>query len=342
MKKLLLGFLAIATMASCVKEQTVVTPDQKAISFGNFVQHTKAAIDPSFNNDDNKVTSFYVWGFMDKNTGVVFNEELVEWDETKAAWTYTNLAYWAPNKSYKFAAIAPAKNDKIQVTLADNNKYMSAEGVLGTVAFENENGTVDLLYAEDGVDTPTTIPTDPEKVHFTFQHLLSKVKFTFTNGLSENEHTTMAITDVKMVVPAKGTVDLAVKKPFVWNVSENETITLEFGKAVDKADDTNTQLAFNGVAEVENERLTIPLATTTSVISSYEVSFNVTIYQGTEEAVTIQKTSTIVGSTLVAGKCYNFKATLNAENLGLKQIDFEVDVEEWDHNHAEHDIEFLN
>ena len=119
-----------------------------------------------------------------------------------------------------------------------------------------------------------------DAVNMQFKHLLSKVKFTFTNGLSENEHTTMAITDVKMIVPAKGTVDLAVKNPFVWNVSENETITLEFGKAVDKADDTNTQLAFNGVAEVENERLTIPLATTTSVISSYEVSFNVTIYQG--------------------------------------------------------------
>lgn len=326
MKKLLLGFVAIAAMVSCVNEQTVVAPAQKAISFGNFVQNTKAA-DPSFNNTDKQVTSFYAWGFMTAPTGVVFNQELVSYNETEAAWKYTNLAYWAPNKSYKFAALAPTGNDKIQVTLADNNKYMSADGVLGTVAFENVDGTVDVLYAEDGVDTPATIPTDPEKVELTFQHLLSKVKFTFTNGLA-NEHSTMAISDVKMVVPAKGTVDLAVK-PYVWNVTENTTTTLEFGQAIDKADATNTKLAIAGVGEVENERLTIPLATTQSVISSYVVTFNVTLYNGTEEAQVIPMTSTITGTTLEAGKCYNFTATLTADKLGLEQIMFDVIVEDW-------------
>ena len=326
MKKLLLGFVAIAAMVSCVNEQTVVAPAQKAISFGNFVQNTKAA-DPSFNNTDKKVTSFYAWGFMTAPTGVVFNKELVSYNETEATWKYTNLAYWAPNKSYKFAALAPTGNDKIQVTLANDNKYMSAEGVLGTVAFENVDGTVDVLYAEDGVDTPATIPSDPEKVELTFQHLLSKIKFTFTNGLA-NEHSTMTVSDVKMVVPAKGTVDLAVK-PYVWNITENSTTTLDFGTAIDKADATNSKLAIAGVGEVEHERLTIPLATTQSVISSYVVTFNVTLYNGTEEAQVIPMTSTITGTTLEAGKCYNFTATLTADKLGLEQIMFDVIVEDW-------------
>ena len=324
MKRLLFGFVALAAMASCVKEQTVVTPEQKVISFSNFIQN-RAAIDPSFNNDNNKVTEFSVWGFMTSPTGVVFNNEHVWYDATEAAWKYNNLAYWAPNKSYKFAALAPVGNDKIGVTLANGN-YMSAEGVLGTVSFENVDGTVDVLYAEDSVDTPNTIPDEPEKVELTFQHLLSKVKFTFTNGLS-NEHSSMTVSNVKMVVPAKGTVDLAVK-PYVWNVSENNTITLDFGKAID-AVDADDQLAIAGVGEVEYERLTIPLATTTSVISSYTVTFDVTLYNGTEEAQVVPMTSVITGTTLEAGKSYNFTATLTADKLGLKEIEFNVVVENW-------------
>ena len=325
MKKLLLGIFTIAAMVSCVKDQTVATLEQKAITFGNFVQHTKGAIDPSYNNGDNKLEAFYVWGFHTAPSGVVFDKELVSYDAAAAAWTYTNLAYWAPEKEYKFAALAPVNNDKIQVTLANGN-YLSAEGVLGTVAFENVDGKVDLLYAEDGVITPTTIPTDPEKVDFTFQHLLSKVKFTFTNGLS-NQHSSMAISNVKMVVPAKGTVDLAVK-PYIWNVTENETVTLDFGKVIDKADD-DALLAITGVGEIENELLTIPLATTQSVISTYTVDFDVTIYNGDQVANTIHKTVTITGTTLEAGKCYNFTAILNAENLDLQPIDFTVTVEDW-------------
>jgi hypothetical protein len=40
-------------------------------------------------------------------------------------------------------------------------------------------------------------------------------------------------------------------------------------------------------------------------------------------------TSTIVGTTLEAGKCYNFTATLDANKLGLKAIDFDVVVKDW-------------
>ena len=325
MKKLLLGIFTIAAMTSCVKEQTVATPELKPIAFDNFVQHTKAAIDPSYNNGDNKLDAFYVWGFHTAPSGVVFDKELVSYDATADAWTYSNIAYWAPEKTYKFAALAPVNNDKIQVTMA-NGDYLSAEGVLGTVAFENVDGKVDLLYAEDEVITPTTIPSDPEKVALTFQHLLSKVKFTFTNGLP-SVHNTMAISNVKMVVPAKGTVDLAIK-PFVWNVTESETITLEFGKILDKADD-DTLLASAGVGEIENELLTIPLATTQSVISTYTVEFDVTIYNGDQVANTIHKTATITGTTFEAGKCYNISAVLNADNLDLKPIEFTVTVEDW-------------
>ena len=324
MKKLLLGVFTIAAMASCVKEHTVAALEQKAISFDNFVQHTKA-IDPSFNNGDNKITAFYVWGFMTAPTGVVFDKELVSYDAAAAGWTYTNLQYWAPSKSYKFAALAPVNNDKIQVTLA-NGDYMSAEGVLGTVAFENVDGTVDLVYAEDGVDTPTTIPADPEKVHLTFQHLLSKIKFTFTNGLP-SANNTVVVENVKLVVPAKGSSDLAVK-PYVWTTETtagSATTVLEFGNVLDANGEAHLAPAVAGV--IENERLTIPFATSYSELE-HVVSFDVTIYAGDQVAQTITKTAVLTAD-FKAGKCYNITATLNAENLGLKPIDFTVTVEDW-------------
>lgn len=319
MKKLLLGIFAVAAMASCAKEQTIATVKQEAIAFSNFVQHTKV-VDPSFNNDTNPLQAFYVWGFVNAPSGVIFDQELVEYDATTAAWTYQNLAYWAPGKTYHFAALAPVNNNKIGVTLANGN-LMSADGVLGTVTFENVDGTVDVLYAEDDVTTPTTIPDNPEEVELTFNHLLSKIKFTFTNGLV-NENSSMVVSNVKMVVPANGTVDLAVK-PFVWTLTGTETTELVFGKAVDANGSEN--LAPAGVGVIENERLTIPTAATESLT----ITFDVTIYNGDQVAQTIPMTSVLTGKTLEAGKSYNLTANLTADKLGLKKIDFTVLVNDW-------------
>ena len=329
MKKLLLSLMAVAAMASCVKEQTLQTPEKMAISFSEFVNNsnTKAAIDPTFNNGNTPLNAFYVWGFMTSNTGVVFDKELVSRADAQSAWTYQNLAYWAPGRSYKFAALAPVNNDKIEVTLAaGDGKYLAADGSLGKVKFTNVDGTVDVLYAEDEVVTPSPLAADPEKVELTFAHLLSKIKFTFTNGLV-SENNKIVVSDVKMIVPAVGTVDLTVS-PYSW-VVEGQTVALDFGKAIDKTDATNDKLAVTGKGEVEYERLTIPIATTSSIISSYEVSFNVTIYNGDQVAQTIPMTSTINGTSFLPGKCYNLTATLTAENLGLQVIEFTATVEDW-------------
>lgn len=339
MKKILLCFVAVAALASCVKEQTIQTPEKMAISFSQFVNNSnsKAAIDPTFNNTVTPLNEFYVWGFMTSNTGVVFDKELVSRVDAQSPWTYTNLAYWAPGRTYKFAAVAPVASvdGDIKITLADNNKYMSQTGVLGTISFTNKTGDVDVLYAKDEVVTPDPLAADPEKVELTFAHLLSKIKFTFTNRFV-NENITLAVSDVKMVVPAEGDIDLSVM-PYAW-VVKNSTTVLDFGKAINKVTAVE-KLGIDEAGEVEHERLTIPIATTQSIISSYAVSFNVTIYNGTEVAQVVPMTSTIVGTSFVPGKCYNLTADLNATNLGLKVIEFTATVEDWVNGG---DLGFLN
>lgn len=328
MKKILLGILAIAAMTSCMKEQVLSQQAPATIKFANsFVEGvSRAAVDPSTTTQS--ITAFDVWGFMDKNTGVVFNAERVSRADENSEWAYTNIAYWAPSHHYYFAALSPVDNDKIKLTLADNGNYMTTAG-LGTVAFENVDGTCDLLYAEADVITEAKIEAKPAPVKLQFAHLLSKVKFTFTNGFS-SEFNTLEVKNIKMVAPAVGTIDLT-QDTFLWNVQEGaKTVELLFGDMTDA--NGASQIAVTKKGECANERLTIPVATTANLESVYDVYFDVVLYQGTEIAYEGTKKTTVKGTTLEAGKKYNFTATLNHKNVGdnaLYPIEFEVEVDEW-------------
>ena len=335
MKKLLLGIFTIAAMASCMKEQTVNAPAGTAISFDNFVQYTKA--DPSFNNSTNKLTSFYVWGFMyDLNAtaepaNVVFDKQLVEWSDAEGKYTYSPIQYWFTEKNYKFAALAPVElldNGQAQLTLANSN-YMSADGVLGTVAFTNINGDKDLVYAQATTNTDATIP-DGLKAHLQFHHLLSKVKFTFVNKLPESNYS-LSISDVKLVVPANGVTNLA-DVPFAWtaNTEANAATTvLEFGDVVDTYDNDEKLASAGGVGVVENERLTIPFAVPNSQLE-HKVTFTITLHSSTNTVTqTYDKEAVLTLGDLKAGKCYNYTAEIKEADLGLKPIEFTVEVDEW-------------
>ena len=338
MKKLFLGVVAIAAMIGCAKEQIVKSQAPAAISFenafvqGNSSKPVRAAVDPSFTTDaENAIDAFDVWGFMGENTGVVFEAERVT-KNTEGKWVYANLAYWAPSKHYYFAALAPVDHSNVVVKLADNEKYMKAEG-LGTVEFTNLDGTDDLVYAEADVLTEPTIAAQPAPVKLTFKHLLSKVKFTFKNGFS-NPNNYLEVKNIEMVVPNFGTIDLT-QKPFAWVVKEGEkTVALKFGDITGEAGNTKIAVVANEAkgGECADERLTIPVATTPTLKAVYEITFDVVLYQGTEVAYEGKKKTVIEGVTLEPGKAYNFTATLNHKNVGgeeLYPIEFTVEVDKW-------------
>lgn len=341
MKKLLLGIFTIAAMASCVKEQTVNAPAGTAISFDNFVQYTKA--DPSFNNNTNKLTSFYVWGFMyDLNAtaepaNVVFDKQLVEWSDTEGKYTYSPIQYWFTEKNYKFAALAPVElldNGQAQLTLANGN-YMSADGVLGTVAFTNIAGDKDLVYGQGTTPTEATIP-DGKTAHLQFHHLLSKVKFTFVNKLPQSNYS-LSISDVKLVVPANGVTNLADVPTdgtalFAWTAdtaANAATTVLEFGDVVDTYDNDEKLASAGGVGVVENERLTIPFTVPGSQLE-HKVTFTITLHSSNNNVTqTYEKEAVLTLGDLKAGKCYNYTAEIKEADLGLKPIEFTVEVDEW-------------
>lgn len=318
MKKLFVGVLAIASMVACMNEETVRVQDPAAIGFeANWVEKaTRAdvAVDPSTTTAT--LEGFNVWGFMDSVDGKVFEAEDVT--GSQGNFTYNNIAYWLPGHTYYFAALAPM--DSANVTV--DTTYANELG-LGVVNFKNINGTEDLLYAANVEEAPAL--GESKTVKFTFSHLLSKVKFTFTNGFS-NENMSIDVKNVRIVnAPAQANVVLNNKwwEANPWTDYLGTTV-LAFGDACDKTGMGKTQVA-------ANERLTIPASSE----FEYKVEFEVALYMGDVEAYKGTKTSYVKGVALEMGKAYNFSATLNAENfteegVELKPIEFDVvEVKDW-------------
>lgn len=321
MKKVLLSVLAAATLVACNNEEILDSQAPGAIAFsGAYVDNvTRAAVDPSTTTAS--IDAFDVWGFIDETTGVVFNDE----DVTKsgAAWGYVNTQYWLPGRNYYFAAIAPMNSANIEHNTANSNEY-----VLGTLGFTNVDGSEDFLYAAATVTTPEDINASLDPVKFAFNHMLSKVKFSFINGFSNN-NTTIEITDINITnAPAKGTINVAQQDWWSTNqwVLGNETVNLAFGDCeVDR-------IAMGEKKESQKERLTIP-----ADAREYVITFKVQLYFGEVAAFAepLQHQTVLNGVAFQIGKAYNLVAELNntnvdPENGELFPIEFAVEeVKDW-------------
>lgn len=321
MKKFFVSVLAIASLAACSKDELVEQQSPAAISFEQaFVDNaTRAAADPSTTSEN--ITAFDVWGFMDQGEGLVFDAQRVTGSKSEG-WSYSPLQYWLPDHNYYFAAISPVDHSNVVVTKASGEALKYG---LGVVEFTNIDGTDDLLYAATSVDTHgKTINSSYDKVGLTFNHLLSKVKFSFTNGFAASNYY-VTVENIKMTVPEKASINLAQEDWWSTNKWENYegTTTLEFGNM------ETAKIAINETTECQNERLTIPAGAD----QEYVVTFDVTLYVGEVVAYTNTLTTKISGAALEIGKAYNFHATLNHTNVTgteLQPIVFEViDVKEW-------------
>ena len=309
--KILLAFAALALVA-CTQEEVVDTP-QTAITFSNaFIENstnvTKAA-DPSIT--ESSLGGFAVWGYRDNTSNVVFEGEIVTPVSGTDKWTYSGTQYWIPYSKYYFAALAPINNKNWSLDLTGANTYP------GTVTFANAEGTEDLLYSAVAVDTPTLndlLTSGMSPVEFTFDHLLSKLKFTFVNGLDE-DYISLVVKNITMKVPAKATIDLAVEKWWnnaAWTLVGTNGTTLDFGSA--------TEIAQGAQASSQNQRLTIPA----SASQVYEIAFTVEVKMDGKVVMEIPKTATLTGKAFQMGRSYNIKSTITVENLGLKPIEFDV------------------
>lgn len=321
MKKIfLIGLTAAAMMASCSNDETVEMAQQKAISFSNaFVNNgTRSIVDPSFTTEN--LTDFAVYGFTQK--GQIFNGEKVSKGGTASTgWSYDNVQYWVPGNTYTFGAIAPHR----AANVSDVKLPEGATKVEMKVAFTNTDADqVDLLHAAPTQIAGTAVtPTYTEPVSMTFNHQLSKVKFSFENAVGAGYN--VKVSNVKITDAYKeGTLTVAATGN-TWGGQTNKTLELNFGNVV--ADSSSTEASFIANAatlESHNEKLMIPMGSS----AIYTVTFTAELYKGNVLLGIYPHTVEIKNVEFKLGYCYNFKASLTHENITgpdkLNEIKFNV------------------
>lgn len=333
MKKIfLIGLTAAAMMASCSNDETVEMVQQKAISFSNaFVNNgTRSVMDPSFTTD--KLTDFAVYGFTQK--GQIFNGEKVS--KGGNAWSYDNVQYWVPGNTYTFGAIAPysVAANVSKVALPENATKVEME-----VAFTNTDAKqVDLLHAAPSQITGVTA-TYTTPVSMTFNHQLSKVKFSFANAVGAGYN--VKVSNVKITDAFKeGTLTVAAAGN-TWDKQTDKTLELNFGNVVADGATADEAAVIANAATLEsyNEKLMIPMGNT----AKYTVTFTAELFKDNVPLGIYNHRVEIKNVEFKLGYCYNFKASLTDKNITgqdeLNPIVFDVKkVEDWNQAESNKDL----
>lgn len=335
MKKIfLIGLTAAAMMASCSNDETVEMAQQKAISFSNaFVNNgTRSIVDPSFTTTS--LNDFAVYGFTQQ--GQIFNGEKVsKGGAASTGWSYDNVQYWVPGNTYTFGAIAPysVAGNVSNVTLPTG-----ATKVEMKVAFTNTDADqVDLLHAAPAQITGVTASyTAP--VSMTFNHQLSKVKFSFQNSVGEGYN--VKVSNVKITDAFKeGTLTVAAAGN-TWGNQTDKTLELNFGNVVANASSTEASAIANAATlESYNEKLMIPMGNT----AIYTVTFTAELFKDNVPLGTYNHRVEIKNVEFKLGYCYDFKASLTHKNITaedeLNPIEFAVTkVEDWNKADVDKDL----
>lgn len=315
MKKILFAVLALAGLAACSTDEVVSRPQGAAIGFDSFVDHTtRAAEDLTFAN----LADFGVYGTVAKGTdkALIFTNTTV----TKAdgVFTYSPVQYWVADATYTFTAFAPATAAKW--AYAPANVKDAYNGVL---SFNNASakGEQDLLFAS-AERTIGTITSTPDKVGFTFGHLLSKVAFNYKNNFTDG-NITLNVYDVQVTnAAAEGTIEVANGVTGNWTATGNYLRT--FG--LNYADATN--LLTNGGGTITTEHFYFIPAQ-----REYNVKFKVDVIQAGVRLQTYQHNVT-ANINFEKGKSYSINAVLTPDNVNpaeqLYPIEFTVvKVEDW-------------
>lgn len=192
MKKILLTLSAAAlVLASCAKIETVKVDENRAIEFSSFVGNNTKAVEATTTTNLEK---FYVFGNYGTGTWTpIFTN--VEVTKQSEQWIPTLTAYWEAEQTYSFGAYSDgnAQIASNYVSFIPNDKKLTFT--------DYQVGTSDLIASIPANITSRPTGEDNDPVSLSFQHLLSRVKFTFNN--TDAHDYTMAINDIKVAGAVK-------------------------------------------------------------------------------------------------------------------------------------------
>lgn len=304
MKKIFTIALAVAALAACNKSEVIETPQGSAISFENvFVDNATKAADLTADN----IQNFGVYGTVSKGgqTGLIFENEEVFKSGTR--FTYSPAQYWVPAAAYTFSAIAP---------YADAQWEYDPE--TAKIEFDNEAAAAnqDLLFAYAERETGASISAAPTPVGFTFNHQLSRVRFSFTNGFGEGSNIRLVVKDITITnAHKKGTLAVTVdangNATTAWEALADNTVadnvfSKMFNYEAPLTLDADT--IEGGVVSASTEHFYLIPSN-----AAYNVTFKIDIYQAGVLLDTYNRTATLQHDMQI-GYSYDLKATLTTNN----------------------------
>ncbi len=303
MKKSFLMFgVAAMALASCTQNEVVEYAENRAIQFDTFVNNnTRAVTELKAEN----LTKFNVFAYHGANT-VDYNNVLVT-GSNSSGWTPAANAYWQAGNAYEFAAYSN-QNEAItsEPGVSFANKTLTFTGY--------EVAGKDLVAAQTSVALQTDV-NSYTAVNLTFYHMLSQIKFTFTN--SDADDYTLKISKIKI------TAGKTAKGEFKMN--EGGT------PAISWTDASNGEYTITDIADIANgpsestasESLLILPQSTTGLKVTFTARLtdagNNVIATGNFEAPL--KISEDGGDAWKPGYRYNYIAELNGSDVPVNPVD---------------------
>lgn len=322
MKKIFIAIVALAAATACSNDE-LVSVNQEAIAFDNaFINNSvRSVADPSLTAST--LNDFAVFGFVEgavlfdgvRVAKVGSDNAIANDDLTKTAWKYEGTQYWIAGANYDFYAVAPF-NGGWSVKTGTTPSNAGA-----TLSFTTTDGNQDLLYAP--IVTREGANNDYSAVAFTFQHILSKVKFSFKNGYNASA-ATIKVKNIEITNPYK-TGEVALADAASWsNQAVEENFTLNFGMATDAEgtadkEDVEVAYAYGKTYESQNERLLIPGN------KEWTISFVVELLVSGQKIDEYEHTA---------------KATIDFQPGHSYDINAEITASNIDPDHAQEPIEF--
>ena len=330
MKKLFILAAAIVAFASCSKNEPQAIVETREICFATTALETRA-------NDVTPVTTktlkeFAVWGYiMADNTAPADVQDIFTATEVRTTDGTTtessifeaagaDVKYWAASTDYMFSAMSPI-SEKAKYNYSFNTTNSAFEQKITGFEIKADETTPDLIVAR-----PASAEVEANKythaaVGLIFDHMLSRVKFTFTNKFAD-DNVTIEISNVTLNdVLAKGDATITSTGVATWTPNGDGTIDAVYG--------TENEIVANAAQNEVKEtvyRYIIPQTAT------YTVSFDLVVKADGQTVLTKSyKDVSLANTAFVNGKGYVFNANISGDLLEeeLHPIQFTVKVTEW-------------
>lgn len=335
MKKLFILAAAIVAFASCSQnEPEVKNVPTREIQFATATNATRATEVVDVTAETLKSSGFAVWGYM--GSSPIFDATVVAHNstnntlanlghtETTDAFSPASAAdvkYWSAGQTYMFTAMAPSSlKGKYTYDASFNQKI---------TGFENTDGQVDLVVSQPAKVILASNATQNAAVGLHFNHMLSRVRFSFTNTFDDND-VKIEIRNIKIEnTPTSGDATIVYDLDAKTNsVSWTTTGTKELNFF-----DTADELLLN-VPSLSNNVGTSVYRYVIPGENNYTIAFD--LVAKANDQIIAQKKYTAVAlptdkqSTFVPGVSYIFNANIAADKVGnIYPIEWTVTVQDW-------------